>query len=166
MTFAPVSFAQARAIADTVLFEGHLLHPDRASAPKNRLRWQFGVLGPPRWSQAHAEDRWAADVQFLVQAHYPLRLSGLFPAAAAQSGGSVSDSRRPPTVPSSRCAPISDRRPRKPRRHVRRQGARGAFDPAHVNSERWTEARATDRRLPQPPCFIEPLTCAARRLSI
>ncbi|GAA2077773.1 hypothetical protein [Actinomadura alba] len=37
----------ARRIADAVLFEGYLLYPYRASAPKNRIRWQFGVLVPP-----------------------------------------------------------------------------------------------------------------------
>jgi hypothetical protein len=35
------------AVADAVLFEGYLLYPYRASAQKNRLRWQFGVLTPP-----------------------------------------------------------------------------------------------------------------------
>jgi hypothetical protein len=34
-------------VADAVLFEGYLLYPYRASAQKNRLRWQFGVLVPP-----------------------------------------------------------------------------------------------------------------------
>jgi hypothetical protein len=28
------------------MYEGYLLYPYRASAAKNRLRWQFGVLGP------------------------------------------------------------------------------------------------------------------------
>ncbi len=41
-----------RAIADAVLFEGYLLYPYRASSSKNRSRWQFGVLGPPRVSAA------------------------------------------------------------------------------------------------------------------
>ncbi|MFC5156096.1 hypothetical protein [Streptomyces amakusaensis] len=36
-----------RQIADAVLFEGYVLYPYRASAAKNRLRWQFGVLVPP-----------------------------------------------------------------------------------------------------------------------
>ncbi|CAM02336.1 hypothetical protein A8924_3452 [Saccharopolyspora erythraea NRRL 2338] len=36
----------ARAVADAVLFEGYLLYPYRASALKNRMRWQFGVLAP------------------------------------------------------------------------------------------------------------------------
>ncbi|MFB9880350.1 hypothetical protein ACFFMN_20605 [Planobispora siamensis] len=38
---------QARAIADAVLYEGYLLYPYRASAAKNRVRWQWGVLAPP-----------------------------------------------------------------------------------------------------------------------
>ena len=40
-------FALARQVADAVLFEGYVLYPYRASAAKNRLRWQFGVLVPP-----------------------------------------------------------------------------------------------------------------------
>jgi len=43
-----VSLDEVRAVADTVLYEGYLLYPYRASAAKNRSRWQFGVLGPPR----------------------------------------------------------------------------------------------------------------------
>ena len=39
-----------RAVADAVLYEGYLLYPYRASSAKNRSRWQFGVLGPPRAS--------------------------------------------------------------------------------------------------------------------
>jgi hypothetical protein len=38
--------AAVAAVADAVLFEGYLLYPYRASAQKNRLRWQFGVLTP------------------------------------------------------------------------------------------------------------------------
>ena len=37
---------EAARVADAVLFEGYLLYPYRASAQKNRLRWQFGVLTP------------------------------------------------------------------------------------------------------------------------
>lgn len=39
-------FESAERIADAVLFEGYVLYPYRASAVKNRLRWQFGVLAP------------------------------------------------------------------------------------------------------------------------
>ncbi|MFJ6939881.1 hypothetical protein [Streptomyces sp. NPDC101132] len=48
-------FAHARQVADAVLFEGYVLYPYRASAAKNRLRWQFGVLVPPAWGPAHGE---------------------------------------------------------------------------------------------------------------
>ena len=53
-------FALARQVADAVLFEGYVLYPYRASAAKNRLRWQFGVLVPPGWgaeSEEHAFQR-------------------------------------------------------------------------------------------------------------
>jgi hypothetical protein len=39
-------FDEVAAVADAVLFEGYLLYPYRASAQKNRVRWQFGVLTP------------------------------------------------------------------------------------------------------------------------
>ncbi|MFF9508277.1 hypothetical protein ACF1BU_29955 [Streptomyces sp. NPDC014724] len=48
-------FATARGVADAVLFEGYVLYPYRASAAKNRLRWQFGVLVPPAWTAAADE---------------------------------------------------------------------------------------------------------------
>ncbi|APU42870.1 hypothetical protein [Streptomyces sp. TN58] len=48
-------FAAARQVADAVLLEGYVLYPYRASAAKNRLRWQFGVLVPPAWGPAHGE---------------------------------------------------------------------------------------------------------------
>ncbi|MGP3638274.1 hypothetical protein ACTU45_34020 [Streptomyces sp. 24-1644] len=48
-------FATARQVADAVLFEGYVLYPYRASAAKNRLRWQFGVLVPTAWGPAHDE---------------------------------------------------------------------------------------------------------------
>lgn len=38
--------ARVRAVADAVLYEGYLLYPYRSTSPKNRSRWQFGVLGP------------------------------------------------------------------------------------------------------------------------
>jgi hypothetical protein len=39
-------FDEARAVADSVLYEGYLLYPYRRSSAKNRVRWQFGVLLP------------------------------------------------------------------------------------------------------------------------
>jgi hypothetical protein len=38
---------QVRKVADALLYEGYLLYPYRASAQKNRSRFQFGVLMPP-----------------------------------------------------------------------------------------------------------------------
>lgn len=58
VTFTPETEARlavARHVADAVLFEGYVLYPYRASAAKNRLRWQFGVLVPPAWSAAEEE---------------------------------------------------------------------------------------------------------------
>jgi len=41
-----------RRVADAVLYEGYILYPYRASAQKNRSRWQFGVLMPPAYAAA------------------------------------------------------------------------------------------------------------------
>jgi hypothetical protein len=41
------SLEVARTVADAVLYEGYLLYPYRSTSSKNRVRWQFGVLGPP-----------------------------------------------------------------------------------------------------------------------
>ncbi|MDX8034931.1 hypothetical protein SK803_32345 [Lentzea sp. BCCO 10_0856] len=50
----------ARTIADAVLYEGYLLYPYRASATKNRLRWQWGVLMPPSFTDGGEHpDSWA-----------------------------------------------------------------------------------------------------------
>ncbi|MEC3981707.1 hypothetical protein [Amycolatopsis sp. H20-H5] len=45
---------QAKAVGDAVLYEGYLLYPYRASAGKNKVRWQWGVLMPPSFA---SEDR-------------------------------------------------------------------------------------------------------------
>ena len=39
-------FEQAQRVADAVLWEGYVLYPYRASAAKNQVRWQYGVLAP------------------------------------------------------------------------------------------------------------------------
>lgn len=49
---AEAGMASARAVADAVLYEGYLLYPYRASATKNQLRWQFGILGPQGAAEA------------------------------------------------------------------------------------------------------------------
>jgi hypothetical protein len=45
---------QAKAIGDAVLYEGYLLYPYRASAGKNKMRWQWGVLMPPSFASEDA----------------------------------------------------------------------------------------------------------------
>jgi hypothetical protein len=50
-----VNIDAARRIADTVLYEGYILYPYRASHGKNAsgVRWQFGVLAPQRHAEAN-----------------------------------------------------------------------------------------------------------------
>lgn len=38
-------------VADSVLYEGYMLYPYRASALKNRQRWSFGILYPPDYEE-------------------------------------------------------------------------------------------------------------------
>ncbi len=47
---AGVDLGAVRRIADAVLYEGYILYPYRASARKNRSRWQFGVLMAPGYA--------------------------------------------------------------------------------------------------------------------
>jgi hypothetical protein len=76
---APFSgtFRQAEAVADAVLYEGYLLYPYRRSSPKNRVRWQFGVLapravieaaGPADTSVAGSADAWYQQTDCLLEA--------------------------------------------------------------------------------------------------
>ncbi len=53
-------------VADAVLFEGYLLYPYRASAQKNQLRWQFGVLTPRAWAERAAEN-WFSHTECLLE---------------------------------------------------------------------------------------------------
>ena len=57
---------RARAIADAVMMEGYALYPYRASAPKNRYRWTFGVLAPRAWSESGGCEPWWLEAQLLV----------------------------------------------------------------------------------------------------
>lgn len=65
----------ARAIADAVMMEGYALYPYRASAPKNRYRWTFGVLAPRAWSETGGCEAWWLEAQVLV-AGAPERIAG------------------------------------------------------------------------------------------
>ncbi|MCF6521942.1 hypothetical protein [Streptomyces sp. JJ36] len=50
---ADPAFERVRAVADAILYEGYLLYPYRRSSPKNRVRWQFGILTPRSWAEKH-----------------------------------------------------------------------------------------------------------------
>ncbi|TVT38212.1 hypothetical protein FNH05_24410 [Amycolatopsis rhizosphaerae] len=60
-------FDQAKAIGDAVLYEGYLLYPYRASAAKNRVRWQFGVLMPPAYASPDRGEHAHACTEMLLE---------------------------------------------------------------------------------------------------
>ncbi|HXT44328.1 MAG TPA: hypothetical protein VN748_09475 [Pseudonocardiaceae bacterium] len=57
----------ARQIADAVLYEGYLLYPYRASARKNQIRWQWGVLAPPAYAAAGHGEHATSHSEFLLE---------------------------------------------------------------------------------------------------
>jgi hypothetical protein len=70
-------FDAARAVADSVLYEGYLLYPYRRSSAKNRVRWQFGVLLPRAWVEARggaaatvagSAESWFQQTECLIEA--------------------------------------------------------------------------------------------------
>ncbi|HKT61034.1 MAG TPA: hypothetical protein VJQ46_13370 [Gemmatimonadales bacterium] len=61
-----MDFRLAQRVADAVLWEGYVLYPYRASAVKNRFRWQFGVLTPKARGQRTGEP-WAMQTECLVE---------------------------------------------------------------------------------------------------
>ncbi len=60
-------FDLARKVANAVLYEGYLLYPYRASAVKNRVRWQFGVLVPRAQAEAGWPEPWFQQAEFLLE---------------------------------------------------------------------------------------------------
>ncbi|MFF5139676.1 hypothetical protein ACFY6U_08095 [Streptomyces sp. NPDC013157] len=74
------TFEAMSAVADAVLYEGYLLYPYRRSSPKNRARWQFGVLFPRDWVEADgpvgagmsgAADSWYQRTECLLRVRRP-----------------------------------------------------------------------------------------------
>ena len=62
----------AKQVADSVLYEGYLLYPYRASAVKNRQRFNFGVLLPPAYAQAQTgNDAWSMKTECLLEGESP-----------------------------------------------------------------------------------------------
>ncbi|MGI9018465.1 MAG: hypothetical protein ACR2HR_15420 [Euzebya sp.] len=74
-----MNFTDARTVADAVLFEGYLLYPYRASAQKNQIRWQFGVVVPPAFlagqsgESAHTRAEFIAEPRTDTDLHVILR---------------------------------------------------------------------------------------------
>lgn len=61
-------FDQAREVADAVLHEGYMLYPYRASALKNRFRWQFGNVVPRAYNDAHDSEPWWIQTECVIEA--------------------------------------------------------------------------------------------------
>lgn len=57
----------ARGVADAVLYEGYLLYPYRASAAKNQIRWQWGVLMPYAYAAAGHGEHASSHSEFLLE---------------------------------------------------------------------------------------------------
>jgi hydrogenase maturation protease len=68
-------FAAARAVADAVIYEGYVLYPYRASATKNQMRWQFGVLVPPAYAAADESERSTIRTECIVDPGMSPRLT-------------------------------------------------------------------------------------------
>lgn len=60
------AFDEVAGVADAVLFEGYLLYPYRASAQKNQVRWQWGVLVPDGYG-ANSGETSANRVECMVE---------------------------------------------------------------------------------------------------
>jgi hydrogenase maturation protease len=61
-----VSFELAQKVADAVLYEGYVLYPYRASAGKNRIRWQFGCVVPAGYSELGGSEPSATQTECLI----------------------------------------------------------------------------------------------------
>jgi hypothetical protein len=63
-------------IVRALLYEGYMLYPYRASAIKNRQRWNFGVLMPKGFSEAHqGTEAWMMQSECLVRTSKDARLN-------------------------------------------------------------------------------------------
>ncbi|MGH8905318.1 MAG: hypothetical protein ACRD0K_02075 [Egibacteraceae bacterium] len=69
------SFARSRRIADAVLYEGYVLYPYRASAKKNRARWQWGVVVPQAYQEVAQSDTWDLQTEVLLEGRDDDRLT-------------------------------------------------------------------------------------------
>jgi hypothetical protein len=61
-------FEPAAKVADAVLYEGYVLYPYRASAAKNQIRWQFGVLAPKQYCASGGPEKHLMRTECLLEA--------------------------------------------------------------------------------------------------
>ncbi len=62
-----MSLDAVRRIADAVLYEGYILYPYRASAQKNRSRWQWGVVMGPGYAAADPSERDFTQAEIMLE---------------------------------------------------------------------------------------------------
>jgi len=67
-----VNLDVARTVADAVLYEGYVLYPYRASAQKNRSRWQFGVLMPADYAATDPSERAYSHAELVLEGDGPV----------------------------------------------------------------------------------------------
>jgi hypothetical protein len=60
-------FAPALDVANAVLYEGYILYPYTASARKNRIRWQFGVVVPRAYANNGTGEAAEAQTEILLE---------------------------------------------------------------------------------------------------
>jgi hypothetical protein len=60
--------ADIRAIADSILFEGYALYPDRHFRLKSQQRWTFGTLFPQPYAERGDGERWYMRCECLLRA--------------------------------------------------------------------------------------------------
>src|SRR5690348_16854870 len=93
-------------IANAVLYEGYLLYPYRASAVKNRQRWNFGVLYPRAFAERQrGADRWNTQTECLLKPRDPaaaLSITARFLHLIDRSDGWQEAAEREVAVPESR----------------------------------------------------------------
>ena len=61
-----MSLADARRVADAVLYEGYVLFPYRAKSLKSQVRWQFGVVAPKSVAELDPGERWSMQTEVLI----------------------------------------------------------------------------------------------------
>jgi hydrogenase maturation protease len=70
-----MNMSLVKKIADSVLYEGYLLYPYRASAVKNRQRFNFGVLMPEAYSVAQrGTEAWCMQTECIISGNKKTRL--------------------------------------------------------------------------------------------